>query len=457
MAKIAHLQAGGTNMAQANVDSIVVVDLEDIAPQLGGSFKGIDFVKVQQAPQANGEPIYFLRRDNSSNKCQVLSNDKVVAQIPLGISNFSRGLKAKLVKLERSKEHETVKITLPKLERKDDGSLITTLAEERKFFQSMASWRMQSIRLKEQEKCRSILNILLASSEKRIAVSESLKSRWRAVIDSCIGEDLPITLTMSLAVGTRIPNRLKFFDNVNLPTFGWLYFLFFFQMLNEKVRLVYPPGIKLVIFDEAWLFGKYLGIEQSEIEVNLRAVEKLIAAMEVPVEIILMREGHFNLAEVNDINARVTHSQIYGFLCSLPEMTNPAVMHSLYRRRSRDYDKIRLAAGDLWDKAQENTRRVAQFLTWRKKVDLFRNLLGCRYIDTTITDKDERLVLDITCSLMNHGMPVVRCNAQGLLKVDIVPEYRIPSEYQNVVPVWIKKSDLGVSIEGSFKFYYLEV
>ncbi|MBD3353837.1 MAG: hypothetical protein GF364_20310 [Candidatus Lokiarchaeota archaeon] len=315
---------------------------------------------------------------------------------------------------------------------------------------------MQSIRWRNNNTTKSILNILLSASEKGIKIPDSQIEKWKMVVEGFVKRNEPVTLAMSLAVGTRIPNRLKFFDDVNLPTLGWMYFFYFFQMLNQKICMVYPSGIRLVIFDEAWLFGKYLGVSREFIEINLRAVKKIIELMKVPVEIILMKEKDFDLAEVDKIEPKVNLSQIYGFLCSLPDMNNPNIMHSLYRKRKRNYQIIQREAGDLWKEAETKAKRVAQYLTWRKQSNLFGNLIGEEYIDTTITDKDGRLVLDITCALMNHGMPVVRCNDLGLLKVDIVPEYRIPVDYPNAVPVWINKSDLIPDMDGNFKFYYLE-
>ncbi len=443
----------------SNELKILILDPDNMASRLCGSYKGVNF-KICGEPHESSErkerSLYTLKKDERGEKCRVFYQGGLVAEIPVRIPHFERGLKAKIFKIEMDKGSATQKIVLPELQRCEDGSLKTNLNQESRFLDSMIKWRLQSIKLKEESTNQAVLKILLSSSESGIAVSPELMQSWTLVINDCVKNNQPVTLSMSLAIGTRIPNRLKYFDDVNLPTFGWMYFFFFIRLLHEKVKLVYPPGIKMVIFDEAWLFGRYLGISRDIIEVNLKAVQRIIDLMDVPVEIILMQEEHFDLAEVNQIEPRVSLSQVYGFLCSLPEMNNPAVMHHLYRRRKRNYTKIQMAAGALWEEAQKKCGQVAQYLAWRKKTNLFGRLISGNYIDTTITDKDERLVLDITCSLMNHGMPVTRYNNNGMLKVDIVPEYRIPGEYESVAPVWIQKADFGIDMEGSFKFYYIE-
>ncbi|MBD3353836.1 MAG: hypothetical protein GF364_20305 [Candidatus Lokiarchaeota archaeon] len=106
---------------------VQVFDKDSIAPDLGGNFKGINFIRITDSVSRSGEKLYILEPDHEKQLCKVLFEEEEVASIPLKIPKFSRGLMAKIAKLERKPVECTNKIILPRFERYCDGSLMTSL------------------------------------------------------------------------------------------------------------------------------------------------------------------------------------------------------------------------------------------------------------------------------------------------------------------------------------------
>ena len=288
------------------------------------------------------------------------------------------------------------------------------------------------------------------------------RNRLANQINGFVRANKPVVITISLAIGCRISNSLKFREQVNLPTQAWAHLAWFFSLVNEKVQRIYAPGLRVVIFDEATLFARLMGLSPQEVKQHLMATRKIIAAMNAPIEIVEMRPEMFPSEEVQAITVSVDNEIIYAIACSMLGMRRAEAMDPLYRTREKDFSTLREMMGlDLWDRARTIAEEVARCLQWRKRARLFDKLLGVSGIDACVTDKGERLVFDVTSNaLLNHGMPVIRREQSGLYKAWIVPEYRIresvviDEKTRYTRPVCISPSEFGLK-GPDYTFYYL--
>lgn len=284
-----------------------------------------------------------------------------------------------------------------------------------------------------------ILSVLLGMCERGTDIT-LVHAHLLGKIRALIALNKPITISLSLAVGCKIPNPLKF-NEFDTPTFGWLHLAWFFSLLNEKVKLIYPPGVEIVLFDEAKLFEHEMNLPN--VDTFLHQVETLFRAMDAPIKIIPLTKEMIPGA-ANVVPVHVPDEIVYAMVCSLPEMTDTVVMDPLYARRAKDLPAARQRVGEaLWQKATTIAGTVSAVLTLRKQQGLFQRLAGENLLDACITDKTERLVFDVTSPcLINHGVPVVDIDPlTGRYKLFVTPIYRVQrGDYGNPRPViW----DLG--------------
>jgi hypothetical protein len=323
----------------------------------------------------------------------------------------------------------------------------TTFEKEIEFYRGLIKEKMKGYNV-PRNKGNLILKILLSHCEEGIKISEEEKAELTRIINQYVSCNASIAISLTMALGMRVPNPLKFKEVVHFPTLAWLHLAFYFSLLNKKVQTVYSPGVKIFIFEEATLFGPWIfGMDIKLIEQMLKICEYFFKELEAPVEIIKLLPEHFPNEEVEQIEVEITPSQVYAIACSLPSMNNEEFMQFLYCKRSRDYDELKKISPKIWKEAEEITRKMMKALTYRKRKKLFQKLLNdIELIDACVTDKNGRIVFDITSpALWNHGMPVVRKNPY---KMYIIPEYRIPKEYPEATPIKINSSY-------PYTFYYL--
>ncbi len=354
--------------------------------------------------------------------------------------------------LERAKAlEERIKIKIP-----ETSTGVTTLEQEVRFLQTYRTHLLRDFEPPTGAVNEAILKILLTHCESSVQVSKNDREHLAKQIMPFIKKNVPVPISISMAIGTRIPNPLKFKEEDNLPTYAWLHFGNFMAIINEKIKRLYPQGIKTVVFDEATLFGPMMGITKDSINRHLRVTQRLLAAVGAPVEIIPLEEAMFPVDEVNKIKANVDDDKIYAIVCSRSDMAIPEVMGPLYSdRQNRSYAQLKQLTGlEIWEDSRRLAMIIARYLEYRKKMGLFETLAGPIAVDATVTDKDGRVVFDVTSNtLFNHAMPVVQRNDQGMHKVHIVPEYRVKREYPNAKPVKIDKRELDAN-SGFMTFLY---
>ena len=339
----------------------------------------------------------------------------------------------------------------------------TTLTNEIGYLHTMTEHRLHGYTPPEGDIPMSILQILLAHCDESTIVGRSERATLHNQIREAVRAKQPVPVSLSLAVGTRIANRLKFFENTALPTFGWLYAIWMFDLIHQKVQTIYEPGLRFVLFDEATLFANIVsGHTATDVAQHLQATRQFITLLGAPMDIIELTREMLPLADCKKVPVTVVEpATIYAMACSLPQMRDEASMAALYVNRDRDYGALRQQLGHIWDEAEQIAVQIHQALTLRKQVKLFPRLaekLGIKtpLIDACVTEKKERLVLKLTGNtLFNHGMPMVMRDATGRLKVHIVPEYRIGKQYPHAQPIFLSPQEFGVR-GADFTFYYLD-
>ena len=366
----------------------------------------------------------------------------------------SRRFQADLFKaLEKiAATYKPLQLTLP-----DVTSGATTIKKEVDFYRSLLSIRMAGYSPPRGSVAEGILGVIIAHTEEKIEVPAAELARLTNIIRIYVRRNQPIPITLSFAIGTRIPNPLKFKEAVALPTLAWLYLAFFFTLINEKVKTIYGPGLRVVIFDEATLFASLTGLEPASVMQMLSVCRKLFLMLGAPVEVVELKPDLFPEKEVEAINVGIDFDQTYAVACSLPDMLQTDVMADLYVRRDRNYQSLRLMMGeDVWRKAETTAVTMAKYLSYRKRARIFSHILGINdFIDACITDKATRIVFDVTANaLLNHGMPVVSRLADGAHKIWIVPEYRISVEYPKAKQVKISPMEFSLTGE-PYVFYYV--
>ncbi|MCA9390299.1 hypothetical protein KC571_02740 [candidate division WWE3 bacterium] len=412
-----------------------------------------------EAPQVRNSWSKVIEVRQSEVECEVWVDGRPRSNLPMSETRFfiNLGRQVNALIAEESVTQSAPKVVQPTLKHAK-GQLTTTLAAEIGYLQTLLDNRLFNFISPDGPIPNQILDIIITHTERQVEVSGTAQRQLRSLIGEFVRAKEPILITISMAIGCRIPNSLKYSEMVQLPTFAWLYMAWFFKFINEKVKTIYEPGIRVVFFDEATLFAELMELDPEDVRRHLLATRALIKQIGAPIEIIEMEPKMFEYEQARQISVGVTIDKIYAIAMSMQDMTMAEAMDPLYVTRDKDWAALkRLIGPKIWDEAERRVKEITQVLAWRKKADLFGKILGRSGVDACITDKDERIVFDVTANaLINHGIPVVERKGERLV-VRIVPEYRVEKEYPNARPVYLDVSELGVEQPGFDKilFYYL--
>lgn len=334
----------------------------------------------------------------------------------------------------------------------------TTLSEEYRYYEDLIDFRLRGfVPPKAAGVAERVFKIICAQAhrEERIKIDNREERDLISIVEHHVSQGTPIPITLSLAIGLRVNNPLKYYEFSPFPTLGWIHFGYFFKSLQKKVETVYSPGVKIIVFDEAPLLSQFFDIEAEYVRRFLKSVRGLFQLIDSPITIIEMNPEKFPLSEVEKISVKIHDAQIYAAACSFPQMKEQCAMDYLYRQRKRDYNHMRELIGEaLWSRAECTSKVVSQHLAYRKSVNMFAEIVGTPFLDACITDKNGRIVFDVTSpALINHGMPVVSRGSNGSCRFQIIPEYRIAHEFLGAKPVKISAKEFDGDGD-FFTFYY---
>lgn len=358
----------------------------------------------------------------------------------------------------------------------DTRSGITTLVTEIAFFKSLREQRVGRNYHRPQGSAQeAILSVLLTHSDKDVEVATQKRREMENSIRQFTDKDKPVPISIAFALGLIAPNPLKIRECAdNLPHYGWLQFVDFMATMNEKVKTFYRPGLDVVVFEEGSLFAPILGIGPETVRRNVETTRMLVDKLEAPMRIIPLETTDFPADKVaRAVPPKLHDSQIFAITCSQPDMLNPEFLDCLYAENARKQrDQIDPVTGksgyarlipmigeEMWNRSRAIAEAIARHMQYRKDSKLFDKLVGHPIaIDATVTDKSDRISLQVTpVAMINHAMMVVRRaqGGSGLHKVLPEPEYRIARTHPTARPVKIDRSELGLGA-GKMTFYYDE-
>lgn len=410
-----------------------------------------------------GKHVVVRQPEGNSDNVVVYSNGQISAVHNTSDGRIALQVNKSVHEAVSSEARKTVR--LPEVDRG-----VTTLDQEIDFLLEMRKHHLRDYEAPTGPTQDSIVRILQQHHETSVPLTKDDIHELSRKVMPFVKDGLPIPISLTFALTLRAPNPLKFKEEGNLPTYGWLHFFDFMATVNEKVKKVHAPGVKVFIFEEGTLFGERLGTSQESVRRNMEFNRKAIEKLGAPIELIPLVPEDFPDREVERTQVPpIDETQIYALVCSRPDVTDPSVFQYLYEensRQNRNWGEIKRKVGPIWDKAHETSKYIRKALQYRKGAKLFERLVrknDPRYarhdnpiaVDATITDKEGRIVFDVTSTLFNHGMPVVRREANGLHKVVIVPEYRIPRLFPKAKGISIPRTELDGE-KGVATFYYLE-
>ncbi len=316
----------------------------------------------------------------------------------------------------------------------------TTLAEETKWIESLSEhilritlkMDLKTVRIYGKE--NAILRFIL--SESRKTVDDTSRKHLFDRIKNSVSKNKPIPISITVALGIRFPNTLKHSEPENPPTAAWLFNFYKLNLVAERVKRIYSPGIEFFLLEEGYILNDMFGISKKIVDKNLEVSKTMIERLNAPLRIISLLPEHFpkdRLAEIKSLETN--EADIFAILCSLPEMKSRKIMDLLYQKKDKPFDEIKMQMNGLWDRAKMITSEKTGLLIYRKKIKLFQQLIANltgdsdideRILDAAVTEKNGRLSFRFTGgSLFSHGAAVLERNTDGKNSCIVVPEYKL--------------------------------
>ncbi len=284
----------------------------------------------------------------------------------------------------------------------------------------------------------AILRFIL--SESRKTVDDISRQHLLEKIKNSVAKNKPIPLSLTVALGIRFPNHLKNTNPSSPPTAAWLYNFYKLNLIAERVRRFYPPGMEIFLFEEGYILMGMFGISKETVDKNLEVSRTIIECLNAPLRIIPLLPEHFPKDRLLEIGlSEIDEADIFAILCSLPEMRDRKIMDLLYQKKDKPFEEIKRQTGKLWVHASEIATVKTELLAYRKKIKLFPRLIAEltgdtdteeRILDAAVTEKYGRLSFRFTGgSLFSHGVAVLERNTDGKNSCVVVPEYKLAKSF----------------------------
>lgn len=277
-------------------------------------------------------------------------------------------------------------------------------------------------------------------SESRKTVDDISRKHLLEKIRNSVEKNKPIPLSLTVALGIRFPNALKNSNPSSPPTVAWLYNFYKLNLIAERVRRFYSPGMEIFLFEEGYILKDMFGISKETVDKNLEVSRTIIESLNAPLRIVPLLPEHFPKDRSLEIGlSEIDEADTFAILCSLPEMRGRKIMDLLYQKKDKPFEEIKRQMGKLWIHAAEVATAKTELLAYRKKTKLFPRLIADltgdtnteeRILDAAVTEKNGRLSFRFTGgSLFSHGAAVLERNADGKNSCVVVPEYKLARSF----------------------------
>lgn len=275
-------------------------------------------------------------------------------------------------------------------------------------------------------------------------------------ISAARAQEKPIPIGIQWAVGGHARNHFKFLEpDILLPRLGDFWAVFWFMMLDAKVRLYHEQGIEVVVVDEVPQ-SMLMGWTPEE-AMHRRAPVETLASRYAP----FMRFAELPSFETERVKATVGEpppGMVYAICCSLPHVDLPEEAYQWqYTSREKPWEQVCSAIPEaVWVHARQVAIEMAKLSAARKEAGWLRQILGRPYIDAAITEKG-RFSPDIWGSgFPQHGGTVLKAEDRGQFSVRIEPESRLLGNGHE--PVRVQANEISSTAAGnaSYVFYWQE-
>jgi len=272
-----------------------------------------------------------------------------------------------------------------------------------------------------------IFSILVASSRERINNLTDVASIQKA-ISWAVSRNVPVNISLLWALSAHARSSFKIFDwECNVPRLGDIWALYWFYYLNQKVKIIYPPGINIVLVDEVPL-SRLMGWSEVDMDIR-RNILRLIGPKESSVNIVGMPDFTPSQSEVF-----VLPAEIFSVLTS-SEIINVDIQiditDDLYCSQNKSWETIKEKVGIAkWNDAEEVATQMSRIKLARKETDWVRSSVfsGDPYIDGSFLKKG-RWCPDIWDAAMpQHGGSLLTYDGERNFSVKVVPEFRLDKD-----------------------------
>lgn len=299
----------------------------------------------------------------------------------------------------------------------------------------------------------------------RMLISESEMVQIKKAVSEAVEKEEPVKLAFLWAFSGMARSSIKFLQpEINYPRLGDIWAYFWIKILDEKIKKVHPPGIKVLIVDEKPLL-LIIGWDEKPLNQRFRVMKKL--AEEVAPEVIEVTQ----MPSFDDVARSLTVSppsndEILSIVTSVKEYEEKigmdVLVEFLYKTREKPWDEIQMLIPELiWRDALERRMEMIRIGAARKKTGyLSQCFSGASYIDACIVEKG-RFCPDIwAMTFPQHGGTVLNASEKGRFSVKCLPENRLKGD--NCLPVLINTKEFDEIINSDstngqdYIFYWLE-
>lgn len=304
-------------------------------------------------------------------------------------------------------------------------------------------------------KIENVVGILLSGSkDKGKKMEENWLEKIRSAVEWAVIYGQPINISLAWACGTTAMSSYKFIDSNNLPRLGDIWTLFWFSMLNQKVQVLHPPGIRLVIIDEV-PHGLIVGRTEEEIALR-QGVMRALALKYAPfTEIVSLPFFRYD-----GIVDKPCNEEVLAILMSLPGSIPEEVCELCYRVRNKPWGRIQQVVSEgQWKKAVDIRIAMKRVDAGKKETHFTASLFcGAPFIEACIVEKG-RWSPDIwSMAFPQHGGTALDTKGQNRFSISCVPEVRLLSNGHE--PVMVSSRDFQAFSElevpnSPFTFYWV--